>query len=161
MLSASPGKIRRARPSDLPELLAMMGAFNREDRVAWRRQRVLPAVRTLLRDPRLGRVIVIEPRRGGELAGYAVATFGYDLEYAGRDAFLTELFVRPRHRGAGHGRRLLERVIAIMRDGGAAAIHLAVWPNNRTARRLYETSGFAPIPRLVLSKRLRGRRGGR
>jgi ribosomal protein S18 acetylase RimI-like enzyme len=106
-------------------------------------------------------VIVIEPRRGGELAGYAVATFGYDLEYAGRDAFLTELFVRPRHRGAGHGRRLLERVIAIMRDGGAAAIHLAVWPNNRTARRLYETSGFAPIPRLVLSKRLRGRRGGR
>jgi ribosomal protein S18 acetylase RimI-like enzyme len=157
-VSAALSKIRLARPSDLPELLAMMGAFNREDRVAWRRERVVPALRKLLGDRRLGRVIVSEARRGGELRGYAVATFGYDLEYAGRDAFLTELFVRPEHRGAGHGRRLLQTVIEIMGEGGAAAIHLAVWPTNRTARRLYEASGFAPIPRLVLSKRLYGKR---
>ena len=154
MAQATLSKIRLARVSDLAELLAMMGAFNREDRVAWRRERVVPALRKLLGDRRLGRVIVSEARGGGELRGYAVATFGYDLEYAGRDAFLTELFVRFEHRGAGHGRRLLQTVIEIMREGGASAIHLAVWPTNRTARRLYESSGFAPIPRLVLTRRL-------
>src|SRR4051812_34227819 len=114
MPAAARSTIRRALLSDPPELLAMMGAFNREDHVAWRRRRVVPALRRLLTDPRLGRVVVSEAGRGGELLGYAVGTFGYDLEHAGTDAFLTELFVRPQHRIAGHGRRLLEAITEIM-----------------------------------------------
>jgi ribosomal protein S18 acetylase RimI-like enzyme len=158
MDSSRPLKIRPARLSDLPELVAMMGAFNRADHVAWRRQRVLPALRRLLRAPRLGRVLVAEAHAGGDLHGYAVGTFGYDLEYAGPDAVVTEIFVRPRCRGTGEGRRLLDAITEAMRKGGAGAIHLAVRRANRVARRLYETSGFAPIPRLVLSKRLHGKR---
>jgi ribosomal protein S18 acetylase RimI-like enzyme len=154
MGSPRPPKIRPARLSDLPELVAMMGAFNRADQVPWRRQRVLPALRRLLREPRLGRVVVAEGPARGDLHGYAVGTFGYDLEFAGPDAFVTEIFVRPRCRGAGEGRRLLEAITQEMRRGGAGAIHLAVRRANRIARRLYETAGFAPIPRLVLSKRL-------
>jgi len=149
-----PLKIRPARASDLPELVALMGAFNRADHVPWRRQRVLPALRRLLRERRLGRVLVAEARAGGKLFGYAVGTFGYDLEYAGPDAFVTEIYVRPTHRGTGEGRRLLEAITEAMRRGGAGAIHLAVRRANRVARRLYESAGFAPIPRLVLSKRL-------
>src|SRR5262252_6584209 len=149
-----PFDIRLARLSDLPELVAMMGAFNRADHVPWRRQRVLPALRRLLRDRRLGRVLVAEARAGGDLRGYAIGTFGYDLEFAGPDAFVTEIFVRPRYRGTGEGRRLLDAITEAMRRGGAGAIHLAVRRANRVARRLYESSGFAPIPRLVLSKRL-------
>jgi GNAT superfamily N-acetyltransferase len=132
----------------------MMGAFNRADHVPWRRQRVLPALRRLLREPRLGRVVVAEGPAGDDLHGYAVGTFGYDLEFAGPDAFVTEIFVRPRYRGTGEGRRLLDAITEAMRRGGAGAIHLAVRRANRVARRLYKTAGFAPIPRLVLSKRL-------
>jgi GNAT superfamily N-acetyltransferase len=155
-----PSKIRPARLSDLPELLVMMGAFNRADQVPWRRQRTVPALRRLLRDARLGRVLVAETYGGGsggggDMRGYAVGTFGYDLEFAGPDAFVTEIFVRPRYRGTGEGRRLLDAITEAMRRGGAGAIHLAVRRANRVARRLYQTSGFAPIPRLVLSKRLR------
>jgi GNAT superfamily N-acetyltransferase len=147
-------KIRLARLADLPELMTMMGTFNRSEHITWRKQRILPAARRLLRDPRLGFVIVAEGSVGSPLHGYAVATFGYDLEFAGRDAFLTELFVRPRHRGTGEGRRLLGSIIERVRDAGAGAIHLGVLPANRAARRLYARFGFAPIPRLVLSKRL-------
>lgn len=154
MTSRSRSKIRAARLVDLPELLAMMGAFNRADHVPWRPRRVLPALRRLLREPRLGRVLVVESPAGGDLCGYAVGTFGYDLEFAGFDAFVTEIFVRPQHRGAGDGRRLLDALTEAMRRGGAGAIHLAVRRANRVARRLYETAGFQPIPRLVLSKRL-------
>ena len=154
MIPVPPPKIRRARLSDLPELASMMAEFNRAEHIRWRPQRVLPAVRRLLRDRRLGCVLVAEDGDGRELSGYAVATFGYDLEYAGPDAFLTEIFVRPRHRRTGEGRRLLRAITERMRDGGAGAIHLAVWPANRAARRLYEAAGFAPLPRLVLTKRL-------
>jgi ribosomal protein S18 acetylase RimI-like enzyme len=147
-------KIRRARLSDVPALMTMMGAFNRGEQIAWRRQRVLPAVRRLLRQPRLGCILVADGGDADGLRGYAVATFGYDLEFAGRDAFLTELFVRPRHRGTGEGRRLLEAAVRKMRDGGAGAIHLGVWPANRTALRLYGQAGFVETSRLLLSKRL-------
>ena len=132
----------------------MMGAFNRADHVPWRPRRVLPALRRLLREPRLGRVLVAPGRAGQDLHGYVVGTFGYDLEFAGPDAFVTEIFVRPGYRGTGEGRRLLDAITEAMRRGGASAIHLAVRRANRVARRLYETAGFAPIPRLVLSKRL-------
>lgn len=156
-MASRPSKIRPARPSDLPELLEMMAVFNRGEQVRWRRQRIFPALRRLLRERRLGRVLV-SAGVAGELRGYAVATFGYDLEYAGPDAFLTELFVRPQCRGTGEGRRLLRAATEAMRRGGAAALHLGVWRWNRPARRLYESAGFAPIPRLVLSKRLARRR---
>jgi len=154
-MKASPhSAVRLARASDVPALMAMMRAFSRADQVPWRPKRVLPALRRLLREPRLGRVVVAESRTGGEPCGYAVGTFGYDLEFAGPDAFVTEIFVRPRHRGRGEGRRLLDAITRAMRKGGASAIHLAVRRANRVARRLYQTAGFAPIPRLVLSKRL-------
>jgi ribosomal protein S18 acetylase RimI-like enzyme len=115
---------------------------------------VVPALRRLLRQPRLGRVLVAAAHAAGDLRGYVVGTFGYDLEFAGPDAFVTEIFVRPRYRGTGEGRRLLDAITEAMRRRGAGAIHLAVRRTNRVARRLYETSGFAPIPRVVLSKRL-------
>jgi ribosomal protein S18 acetylase RimI-like enzyme len=155
MDSTSPSKIRPARLSDVPELVEMMGAFNRGERVPWRPRQVVPALRRLLRSPALGRVLVAEaPGVGRNLAGYAIATFGYDLEFAGRDSFVTELYVRPRNRRAGDGRRLLDAVAERMRRGGAGAVHLAVWPANRGARRLYRAAGFLPAGRLLLSKRL-------
>lgn len=151
-------KIRPARLSDVPELLAMMGAFNRSEGIRWRRQRILPGLRRLLREPDLGRVIVAEALVGGRLEGrligYAVATFGYDLEFAGRDGFLTEIFVRARYRGTGAGRRILDATTAAMRKAGAAAITLLVLPANRPARRLYEAAEFAPAARLAFIKRL-------
>jgi ribosomal protein S18 acetylase RimI-like enzyme len=114
----------------------------------------VPALRRLLREPRLGRVLIAQARAGGDMHGYVVGTFGYDLEFAGPDAFVTEIFVRPQYRGTGEGRRLLDAISEAMRRGGASAIHLAVRRANRIARRLYETAGFAPIERVVLSKRL-------
>ena len=54
----------------------------------------------------------------------------------------------------------LAATIDSMRAGGAAAIHLLVWPANRAARRLYKAAGFAPVARLVMSKRLVELMGG-
>jgi ribosomal protein S18 acetylase RimI-like enzyme len=147
-------RIRPARLSDVPELMGMMRALSASDLIPWRPTRVLPALRRLLRDARLGAVLVSETAGARRLGGYAVGTFGYDLEFAGPDAFVTELFVRPERRGAGEGRRLLEAITARMRRRGAGALHIVVRFENRAARRLYGSSGFARVARLMLSKRL-------
>jgi ribosomal protein S18 acetylase RimI-like enzyme len=106
-----------------------------------------------------GSLLPRAPATATAARGYAVATFGFDLEFAGLDAFVTELFVRSPYRGTGDGRRLLREITETMRNGGAGAMHLAVWPNNRPARRLYESVGFARRSRLVLSQRLARGRG--
>jgi [ribosomal protein S18]-alanine N-acetyltransferase len=142
--------LRRARLDDAPELLDMMAAFNRVERIPFRRARVAPGLRRLLRERRLGTVVVADGARG--LGGYAVGTLGYDLEFAGPDGFVTDLFVRARHRRAGLGALLLEAAVSALHQAGARAAHLAVRPENRPARRLYARRGFTEVPRLLMSR---------
>lgn len=157
MTSSQRSTVRAARADDLTALLQMMAAFNRAEGIPFRRARVAPGLRRLLREPRLGMVVIAaHPDRPG-LDGYAVATFGYDLEFAGTDAFLTELFVRPERRGLGVGARLLAAVARALQAGGAGAVTLLVRPENRAARRLYARAGYATVPRLAMVRRLRRR----
>lgn len=46
-----------------------------------------------MRSPELGALVVFDP------PGYAMISYGFDIEYAGRDAFLTELWLEPESRG--------------------------------------------------------------
>ena len=158
MTSRDAPKLRRARLADVEALLDLMAAFNRSERIPFRRARVEPGLRRLLRERRLGVVVVAESGDRRRLDGYAVGTFGYDLEFAGPDAFLTELYVRPERRRRRLGARLLDAVAAALRDGGAAAVTLLVWRENRAARRLYAQAGFEEVPRVAMIRRLRPRR---
>src|SRR5262245_10731969 len=138
--------IREAGPRDHEALLDMMEEFNRGERIEMRREVTGPALARLLADGGLGRVLIAED-------GYAVLTWGFDLDFGGRDAFLTEIFVRPQSRRAGGGRALLEAVLRVARDAGAGAVHLGVYPDNQAALALYRAAGFARIPRDFYSKR--------
>jgi ribosomal protein S18 acetylase RimI-like enzyme len=98
--------------------------------------------------------VVAERRDRRRLVGYAIGTFGFDLEFADPDAFLTELFVRPDARRQGLGAGLLAEVMTTLREGGARAVTLLVLPENGAARRLYAGAGFEEIPRLAMVRRL-------
>jgi GNAT superfamily N-acetyltransferase len=89
----------------------------------------------------LGRVWLV--RQGGEVLGYAALTFGYSIEFRGRDAFVDELFLVAAARGRGIGSAVLGRVKAQAAALGLVALHLEVARDNRQARRLYERWGFA------------------
>jgi ribosomal protein S18 acetylase RimI-like enzyme len=143
---------RDGRATDLGLLLPLMQEFYREEGIGWDPTRMPPAAARLLSDPSLGRIGLLV--RDGEAIGYAVLTWGYDLEFGGRDAFLTEIYVRPGLRGGGWGRRLLEEIETIARSAGAGAIHLEVRPDNAPAVGLYRDAGFATTGRTFLSKRL-------
>jgi ribosomal protein S18 acetylase RimI-like enzyme len=81
-------------------------------------------------------------------------TFGFDLEYGGKDAFLTELWIVPDQRHRGLGRTALEAAEEYARQGGAHALHLLVRHDNSTARGLYQRAGYETEPRVVMTKRL-------
>jgi ribosomal protein S18 acetylase RimI-like enzyme len=143
---------RIAAPGDSATLLPMMAAFNAGEGIAFDAATTAAPLERLLSSPDLGLVLLFE--LDGQPAGYAVVTWNYDLEWGGRDAFLTELWIEPRHRGQGHGRRALAHIEESCRQSKAAALHLAVRPDNKGAVRLYETQGYKDWPRRVLSKPL-------
>ena len=150
------GPLRAGAPADVARLLPMMVAFNASEGITVDPELPGRAVARLLDDPELGRVWFIHGPHddGRDPIGYAVLTFGYDLEFAGRDAFLTEIYLVPDARGAGRGRAALAAVEGAARALDVRAIHLMVRPENAVAHSLYTSSGYEAPPRLLLSKRL-------
>ena len=144
--------MRIAGPGDVPALLDLIEALNRFEGTPWSRDTGAPALRTLLADESLGVAVLVED--GGAPLGYYVLTWGYDLEWKGRDAFLTDLYLVPEARGRGLGRQAMQHVLETARRHDACAIHLMVRPDNFAAAKLYASTGFASPPRVLLSKAL-------
>lgn len=144
--------IRRAGKADISPLLPLLRAFSAAESIPWDEAAVTPALVRLLEDNTLGFLLLAEAGSGP--VGYVLVTFGYDLEFAGRDAFVTELFVQAAVRGAGWGGRLLRAAESTALAADVRALHLQVYPDNAPARALYDKHGFEPSPRLFLSKRL-------
>lgn len=109
------------------------------------------AAAQLAADASLGFILLATRERP---IGYGVVTYNYDLEFAGRDAFITELYFAPAERGAGLGRRLLGAIEQYACAQDVKALHLLVLPENARAKRLYAAHGFALNPREMMTKLL-------
>jgi ribosomal protein S18 acetylase RimI-like enzyme len=142
------------RPASLPDLAAVLPrtlALNAHEAIAIDPPVLEAALARLLGDPGIGEVWLIE--RDGAAIGYAIATFGYDLEFGGRDAVLTELWIDPPERGRGAASAALRLIAPELRARGVGALHLQVRPEN-PALALYQRSGFVASPRVVMTRRL-------
>ena len=76
---------------------------------------------------------------GGETAGYTVVAI------AAGEAHLLNLSVARPWQRRGIGREMLNFVLRLVRESGAARVFLEVRPSNDAARSLYATAGFAEI----------------
>lgn len=72
----------------------------------------------------------------GGVVGYCVAMPGVD------EMHLLNVTVRPALQGRGHGRALLDSLVAASRARGARQVWLEVRESNVRARQLYERYGF-------------------
>ncbi|MGH0030663.1 MAG: N-acetyltransferase family protein [Myxococcota bacterium] len=147
-----PPPIRLATPDDLPTLRRLMAAFYAESGYSLDEAAAARALADLVGGTSLGRIWLIES--GGEPAGYVAVTFGFSLEYFGRDAFVDDLYLEPGFRGKGLGTRVLAAVEPLCRDLGVRALHLEVERGNAPARRLYRRRGFRDNDRQLLTKPL-------
>ena len=143
-------RLRRATLADLPAVLPRTRALNAHEGIVIAPDLLETALHTLLSEPAHGGAWLIE---APATIGYAIVTFGYDLEFAGRDAWLTELWIDDDSRNTGAGAAALALLDAELRPLGVRALHLQVRPEN-PALRLYERAGFEKSPRLVLTRRL-------
>ncbi|MCG8467064.1 MAG: GNAT family N-acetyltransferase [Gemmatimonadetes bacterium] len=73
----------------------------------------------------------------GDLVGYAMFHRSYDTEHASRGSYLTDLYVIPRARGTGAGRRLLSAVAARTRDWGGDVVWWVTTEDNEIGKRFY------------------------
>jgi ribosomal protein S18 acetylase RimI-like enzyme len=143
---------RAATSSDVDAIVALVHDYYRTEHYAFDEPAARRAVEALAADAALGRLWVADD--GGAVVGYLAVTFGWSLEYQGRDAFVDELYVAPSHRGRGLGRTAMTLAEDACRAADVRALHLEVEPENTIARELYRRRGFADHERILMTKRL-------
>lgn len=152
-------RLRRGRPGDAAALAALRWEF----RAALARPNEIrgPFVRRCARwmRPRLGarsswRVWVIEDAGAivGQLWLAVIEKVPNPVPEAERHGYVTNVYVRPSHRGAGLGRRLMDAVTSWCASNAVDSVVL--WPTAKS-RSLYRRHGFAAPPALLEKTRKR------
>ncbi len=141
---------RPADDSDIETLLAMMREFYAQDGLRFDEPAARRALHGLIHKSDLGCVFLILEE--GEIAGYAALTFGYSLEFHGRDAFVDEIYLRDEYRGKGIGKSALEFLCAVCAESGVRALHLEVERHNTNAQQVYRKFGFKEHDRYLMTK---------
>lgn len=141
---------RTAEAEDADALLSMMRELNEHEGMDFDEPKARAALTQLVADERFGVAHLI--LFGDEPAGYLVVTFGFSIEFGGRDAFVDELFIKDEFRGRGIGKAALVRAEEVCRARGIRALHLEVERANERAQTLYRKSGFRDHDRYLLTK---------
>jgi GNAT superfamily N-acetyltransferase len=137
--------IERAIPTDIDAIHRLLVDQFDEHDIPMSQEMLRQAIAEIFHKEGLGLFLVA--RDGGEVIGLAALSFAWTLEYAGKTAWLDELYVVPERRGQGIGRALLEQVIGEARALGCKAIDLEVDKAHYRAERLYEREGFRRLAR--------------
>ena len=143
-------RLQLASVNDTKALLDMMADLNAIEGIPFSRPKFGRVLKQLLADSSLGLVPLFVVKR--EIVGYAVVTYNFDLEWGGRDAFITEFYIKPEHRGLGYGALAMALLEKLARRNKVKALHLGVRRENVAAARLYEKAGFTYWTRRVMMK---------
>jgi diamine N-acetyltransferase len=139
-----------AETSDVEVLIDFIREYYDFDRHIFEENSIRTTLLKLLLDTSLGRVWLI--RKGEAAIGYIVITFGYSLEYRGRDAFIDEFYIRASNRGQGIGQQTIQFIERVRPELGINALHLEVERHNTTAQNFYRQVGFVDQNRYLMTK---------
>jgi ribosomal protein S18 acetylase RimI-like enzyme len=144
--------LRIAACADADLLVQFMRELYEHDHLPFNEPAARQALEKILQDHSLGRVWLIQ--NDEQAIGYVVLTFGYSLEYHGRDAFVDEIYIRTSHRGKGIGTQIIKFVEEACRELEVQALHLEVERANTNAQAFYHKVGFEEHDRYLLTKRI-------
>ena len=82
---------------------------------------------------------------GGEAVGFALFFHHFSTFHGRPGMYLEDLFVRPEHRGTGHGRALLVRLAQICVERGCPRLDWSVLDWNEPSIAFYRSLGAAPM----------------
>ncbi|MFI1562681.1 GNAT family N-acetyltransferase [Streptomyces sp. NPDC020490] len=137
--------IRRATPDDAPEVAAMVREIAAHEDQTAQVHVTDEQWRALLGRPE---VIVLLAGRGAPAVGYVSAVRRLHLWTGGDVLDLDDLYVRPGHRDAGTGRRLMA-ALAASAAPGRLLIRWGVEAGNVDAQRFYRRLGATLRPKIL------------
>ncbi|HWS90863.1 MAG TPA: GNAT family N-acetyltransferase [Pyrinomonadaceae bacterium] len=141
---------RPAEPSDADALVEMMRGLYEHDRSPFDESAHRAALALLFESDAHALAYLL--LSGAEVAGYVVITFGFSLEFRGRDAFIDELFVKDEFRGRGLGGEAIRFAEGVCRERGVRALHLEVDRENARAQSVYRRAGFVDHKNYLMTK---------
>jgi GNAT superfamily N-acetyltransferase len=138
--------VRRARPDDVPAVLALvheLATYEREpDAVVATEQQFRDAL--FGPDARVHCLVADDGGDGGEVVGFAVWFVNFSTWLGTHGIYLEDLFVRPQARGTGLGRALLTELARIAVERGYGRVEWSVLDWNESAQGFYRSLGAAP-----------------
>ena len=132
-------RLQMAGHRDLPLVLKYVRAYHEFEGIEDSKD-VTSSLRPLLGQSQFGRIWLI--KNASRAVGYVAICFGYSIEFAGRDAFIDEMFIVPQQRARGIGKAALQLLKNEAAALGIRALHLEVARSNEAAKRLYRSAGF-------------------
>ncbi|MBD2204832.1 GNAT family N-acetyltransferase [Calothrix sp. FACHB-1219] len=136
--------------SSIETLLKLMNEFYAHEHLSFDEQAARSALKLILNNNSYGQIYLIHQDK--QIIGYLVVTFGFSIEYGGRDAFIDEFYIQQKYRGQGIGKQGLQLAEQICREQGVQALHLEVESKNIHAQTVYKKAGFVESDRYLLSK---------
>lgn len=137
--------IRAATSDDVPTIAALIRELAEYERLS---------DQVVLRESDLQRFLfgerpcveVLIAHERGSVVGFAVFFQNFSTFLGRPGIYLEDLFVRPAHRGKGHGKQLLLEVARIAVERGCGRLEWAVLDWNTPAMDFYRSFGAVPIP---------------
>ncbi|HEX5479197.1 MAG TPA: GNAT family N-acetyltransferase [Dehalococcoidia bacterium] len=136
--------IRPATEADIPVIANLIRALAEYERLAV--EVVLDEARLrehLFGERRYAEVLLAED--AGDVAGFALFFHNYSTFLTKPGIWLEDLFVRPAHRGRGHGRALLAALARIAVERGCGRLEWAVLDWNEPSIAFYRALGATPM----------------
>lgn len=125
---------------DVDHLLPFIQKFYAWEKIPYDSTTTIKALKEFINTPDWGSVWLIMAR--DHPIGYIIVTFGYSLEFKGRDAFVDEFFLDEAYRNQGIGSQTLDYVTHFCKNQGIKALHLEVAKTNHLAQHTYQKLGF-------------------
>jgi GNAT superfamily N-acetyltransferase len=148
-------RIEPASQDDLPLILAFINELAAYEKLGDEVAATLADLRDGLFGPRrVARAVIAFA--DGEPAGFALFFFNFSTFVGRRGLYLEDLFVRPRFRHQGLGRKLLAHLARIAVEERCGRMEWAVLDWNETALRVYRAIGAQPMSEWTI-QRLTGR----
>jgi GNAT superfamily N-acetyltransferase len=85
--------------------------------------------------------LLLGARLDGRLVGYACLYWHFSSTEATESVLLNDLYVEDSTRGRGVGRALIEATAEVARERSVPFVEWSTAPGNRTAQRLYDSTG--------------------
>jgi GNAT superfamily N-acetyltransferase len=137
--------LRPARESDLDTIIELVQALADYERAPEAVRLERETFREHLFGPRPFAEVILAEANAGEVVGFALFFHNFSTWEGCPGIYLEDLFVRPEHRGAGHGKALLVELARIAVERGCKRFEWQVLDWNEPSIAFYRALGAVPL----------------